>query len=189
MGTINGSTATYQVNVRNHNNETGHYNTHVYLTDKNGKQYMVGGDITVPSQTNINAALSYTGHVQNIGWQSWVSDGEKAGTSGQSLRIEGLKIKVTSSLSGSIEYRTHVQNIGWQSWVRDGALAGTSGKSLRLEAMNIRLTGELEQYYHVEYRTHVQNIGWQSWVRDGAMAGTSGKSLRLEALQIRLVRK
>ncbi len=188
-GTINGSTATYQVNVRNHNNETGHYNTHVYLTDKNGKQYMVGGDITVPSQTNINATLSYTGHVQNIGWQSWVSDGEKAGTSGQSLRIEGLKIKVTSSLSGSIEYRTHVQNIGWQSWVRDGALAGTSGKSLRLEAMNIRLTGELEKYYHVEYRTHVQNIGWQSWVRDGAMAGTSGKSLRLEALQIRLVRK
>ena len=189
MGTVSGSTATYKVNVSSHNNETGHYNTHVYLTDKSGKQYMVGGDITVPAKTTVSATLNYTGHVQNIGWQSWVSDGEKAGTSGKSLRIEGLKIKVISSLSGSIEYRTHVQNIGWQSWVKDGAMAGTSGKSLRLEAMNIRLTGDLEKYYHVEYRTHVQNIGWQAWVRDGAMAGTSGKSLRLEALQIRLIRK
>lgn len=141
MGTISGSTATYKVNVSNHNNEAGLYNTHVYLTDKSGKQYMVGGDITVPSKTAISATLSYTGHVQNIGWQSWVRDGAMAGTSGKSLRLEAMNIRLTGELANyyHVEYRTHVQNIGWQSWVRDGAKAGTSGKSLRLEALQIRL--------------------------------------------------
>ncbi|MGC8141304.1 hypothetical protein ACP3W2_28205, partial [Salmonella enterica] len=34
----------------------------------------------------------YRGHVQDIGWQSWVKNGEIAGTSGQSKRVEAIEI-------------------------------------------------------------------------------------------------
>ena len=97
--------------------------------------------IAEAEQLLVRPVLTYQTHVQNIGWQSWVRDGALAGTSGKSLRLEAMNIRLTGELEQyyHVEYRTHVQNIGWQSWVRDGAMAGTSGKSLRLEALQIRL--------------------------------------------------
>jgi len=38
--------------------------------------------------------LAYRVHVQNIGWMSWVSNGATAGTTGQSLRIEAIQIRI-----------------------------------------------------------------------------------------------
>ncbi|MCI6675480.1 MAG: hypothetical protein MSG78_00925 [Clostridiales bacterium] len=135
-------------------------------------------------------SVSYTTHVQNIGWQEEVMDGAMSGTRGKSLRLEGIKIHVNGDgLKGGVEYTTHVQNIGWQPYVSNGEMAGTKGKSLRLEGIKIRLTGELAQKYSIEYRTHVQNEGWQKWVRDDAVSGTTGKSLRLEGIEIRLIKK
>lgn len=187
-GIISGNTATYNVKTSDHNKESGTYHTHVYLTDKNGKQYVAEGSVTVPSSSG-TTQLSYTGHIQNIGWQDWASDGEKVGTSGKSLRIEALKIKVTSPFSGSVQYRTHVQNIGWQSYVSDGELSGTSGKSLRLEALQIRLTGTVSEKYDIYYRTHAQDLGWLGWAVNDGKSGTAGLSKRLEAMEIRLVEK
>ena len=89
-----------------------------------------------------NASVSYSTHVQKIGWQDTVSDGEMSGTSGQSLRLEGIRINVESSYSGSVQYKTHVQKIGWQDWVSDGEMAGTSGQSLRLEEIRIKLVSK-----------------------------------------------
>ena len=132
----------------------------------------------------------YQGHVQNVGWQDVKNTGGTAGTSGQSLRVEALKIWLNSGrYSGGIEYNAHVQNIGWQGWNSNGAAAGTTGRSLRLEAIEIELTGDIAQYYDVYYRTHVQNFGWLDWAKNGQMAGTSGMSYRMEALQITLVKK
>ena len=74
--------------------------------------------------------IDYQSHVQNIGWQAWVSDGEMSGTSGQSLRLEAVRIEL-NDIDGGVEYKTHVQNIGWMDWVSDGAMSGTSGQSLR----------------------------------------------------------
>ena len=68
------------------------------------------------------ASVDYQAHVSSIGWQSWVKNGLKAGTTGRSLSMEGLKIKL-SSASGGISYQAHVSNIGWQSQVADCALA------------------------------------------------------------------
>ncbi len=134
--------------------------------------------------------VSYTTHVQNVGWQSEVLDGAMSGTSGQSLRLEGIKIRlVNQDYSGNIEYSTHVQNVGWQNYVKNGTMSGTSGQSLRLEGIKIRLTGEMAEHYDVYYRVHVQNIGWQSWKKNDEMAGTSGQSLRLEGIEIKLVEK
>jgi len=131
--------------------------------------------------------VTYEAHVQNIGWQNWVSDGQEAGTDGQSLRMEALKLTGTNLPAGaSITYEAHVQNIGWQNWVSDGQEAGTDGQSLRMEALKITLNGL--PGYEVKYEAHVQNIGWQNWVSDGQEAGTDGQSLRMEALKIEIVK-
>ncbi len=133
-------------------------------------------------------SVSVQTHVQNIGWQNPVTNGAAAGTTGQGLRVEAMKLS-TGGFSGNILYRTHVQNIGWQDWVSDGALAGTQGRSLRLEALQVKLTGELADTFDVYYRVHAQNIGWMGWTKNGASAGTAGYSYRLEAIQIMLVPK
>lgn len=140
---------------------------------------------TVFAQTN--ASIKYSTHVQNIGWQSYFGDGQTAGTTGQALRLEGIKIDLENVPEGmKIKYQTHVQNIGWQPWKYENELSGTTGQSLRLEGIKIQLENAPEGY-HVLYQAHVQNIGWQNWVSDGALSGTTGQALRLEALRIRIV--
>nr|WP_026884257.1 hypothetical protein [Clostridium akagii] len=148
---------------------------------------------TLFAKTNIVKAepatvgVSYSGHVQSIGWQKPVTDGQEAGTDGQGLRVEALKLSLTNAPAGaSISYQTHVENIGWQKAVSDGAEAGTDGKALRVEALKISLVGM--PGYSVQYRAHVQSIGWQAWVSDGQEAGTDGKSLRVEAIEIKIVK-
>ena len=133
------------------------------------------------------ATVQYQAHVQNIGWQAAVTDGAVAGTSGQSLRVEALKVSLKNAdYAGGVQIRAHVQDIGWQGWSTTG---GTSGQSKRVEAMQIRLTGELANHYDVYYRVHAQNIGWMGWAKNGEQAGTAGYSYRLEAVQVKLVPK
>jgi len=132
----------------------------------------------------------YRTHVQRQGWQSWRRNGQTAGTSGQSLRLEGLYMKLSNApVKGSIQYRTHVQSIGWQGWRSAGKLAGTTGQSKRLEAMQVRLTGDMAKRYDVYYRVHAQHFGWMGWARNGQSAGTAGYSYRLEAMQVKLGKK
>lgn len=133
--------------------------------------------------------INYQTHVQNIGWQAEKADGEVSGTSGQSLRLEAIKIKLGSSIDGGLTYATHVQDIGWQSFVSNGQLSGTSGQSKRLEAIKINLTGNAANQYDIYYRVHAQNFGWLGWSKNGQSAGTAGYSYRLEAIQIVLVPK
>ena len=151
-------------------------NQYATETEKNTQQ------ITKPS-------VMYNTHIQNEGWEQDFSkkDGEMSGTSGKSLRLEAIKIKLDNLKDVSIKYQTHVQNIGWQDWKSDGQMSGTSGKSLRLEGIKIKL--ENTEKYSVMYRVHVQNIGWQDWKYDGEFAGTEGKSLRLEAIEIKIIDK
>lgn len=133
--------------------------------------------------------ITYQTHVQNIGWQAEKADGEVSGASGQSLRLEAIKIKLGSSIDGGLTYATHVQDIGWQSFVSNGQLSGTSGQSKRLEAIKINLTGNATKQYDIYYRVHAQNFGWLGWAKNGQSAGTAGYSYRLEAIQIVLVPK
>ncbi len=134
--------------------------------------------------------VSYQTHVQDIGWQGIKYDGDVAGTSGQSKRLEAINISLSNPLySGSIEYQTHVQDIGWQGWKANGQIAGTSGQSKRLEAIRIKLTGEMAKQYDIYYRVHSQEFGWLGWAKNGESAGTEGYSYRLEAIQIQLVKK
>ncbi|WP_303867637.1 leucine-rich repeat protein [Acetobacterium wieringae] len=115
-----------------------------------------GFEIKLTGETADTMELRYNVHVQNRGWlydendpTDWPRDGAYAGTRGESLRIEAVKIVLTDSAGKpvpgySVEYRGHVQNVGDQPqaadcWLADGAQLGTVGSSLRLEALLVKV--------------------------------------------------
>lgn len=141
------------------------------------------------SRPFIYKMIKYQTHVQNIGWQGEKADGEKSGTTGQSLRLEAIKIQLLSSIDGGIVYKTHVQDYGWLNFVTNGQASGTTGQAKRLEAIQMQLTGNAKNQYDLYYRVHAQNFGWLGWAKNGESAGTAGYSYRLEGIQIVLVPK
>ena len=169
---------------------TGPHKIRVDAVSFDGTVQSITRTITVGSDTVADAAVNikYESHVQDIGWQGWMSNGAVSGTSGESKRLEAMYIKL-NNIDGGIRYKTHVQDIGWMDWVADGALSGTTGQAKRLEAIQIQLTGAAADKYDVYYRVHAQNTGWMDWAKNGEMSGTAGYSYRLEAIQIVLVSK
>lgn len=133
--------------------------------------------------------LEYKTHVEDYGWQNFVSNGELSGTTGESKRLEAIVINLTNDYNGTIEYQTHVEDYGWQDWVSNGELSGTTGQSKRLEAIRIKLTDELEDNYDIYYRVHCQDFGWLGWAKNGEASGSEGFSKRLEAIEIIIVEK
>ena len=122
--------------------------------------------------------LKYQVHIQDIGWQESKENGEIAGTVGEALRIEALKIFADFP----IKYRVHVENKGWMDFVSNGEMAGTTGQGLRVEAIEIESEKELVA------TAHIQNVGWQtSIVGKQIKIGTEGRALRLEALTLEYV--
>ena len=145
-------------------------------------------------------SITYSTHVQNMGWLAFVPEGEVSGTVGPGLRLEALKVNLvnTTGLQGGISYSAHVQNKGWMAPVivqNDGVsaaevkgdLSGTENQALRLEAVRMNVTGDLVGLYDIYYRVHVQSVGWMGWASNGDDAGTAGPGLRLEAIQVCLV--
>lgn len=133
--------------------------------------------------------MNYRVHVQSLGWLDPVHDGQVAGTTGLSLRLEA--IKCTPPEGTVCDFTVHIQDAGDVSYrgVQRGVydpIMGTTGKSLRMEGFSIKLR-ENTTGKKLRYRAHVQNIGWQEWKSEGEYAGTRGKSLRMEALEIEFV--
>lgn len=137
-------------------------------------------------------SVLYQGHVQSYGWQEWKKDGDLAGTSGESKRLEGLLIKLQDAQGKEvpgITYKAHVQGLGWTQWLADGAQVGTTGMSKRIEAIRIKLSDKLAQKYDVVYRVHVESYGWLDWTANGEAVGSTGQGKRIEAIQIKLQEK
>ena len=172
--------------------ENGTQNTELNNKDKTMDDYWdwanqnIGTSNVDSSKQEKTDSVTYETHVQDIGWQKPKEDGEVAGTTGQSKRIEAIDIKLNSQYEGNVVYQAHVQDIGWQDQVENGAIAGTSGQSKRVEALRVWLTGDIANHYSIQYRVHVSNLGWLDWVSDGMLAGTTGRGLKIEGIQIRL---
>lgn len=149
-------------------------------------------DTNVSSETNMQIpVLSYRAHVQNIGWQTEVKDGQMAGTTGLHLNMEAIVFNLEDwdFTNGTIRYQTHVQDIGWQNKVIAGQLAGTTGKNKAVEAIRIELTGVLAEQYDVYYRVHVTNFGWLGWASNGEAAGSQGFAYSAQAIEVKLIAK
>ena len=134
--------------------------------------------------------FDFQAHVQNIGWQQSVGNSGTIGTTGQSLRMEAIRLLVDDPVyGGNVRTLVHMQDVGWnQGWVTAGT-AGTTGQSRRVECVRLELTGNLAGKYDIYYRAHVQNIGWMGWAKNGQAAGTEGFAYRMEALQVMIVPK
>lgn len=124
--------------------------------------------------------VAYRSQVQSKGWMAAVNDGTVSGTTGQSLRLEGLQVWPRDP-SESICYTAYVQDQGWQTEVCNGELAGTVGLGKRMEAIKIRVKNGT---HGIRYRTYLQDLGWQAWSADNAVSGTTGQSRRIEAIEI-----
>lgn len=84
--------------------------------------------------------FKYKVHEQGIGDTSLANEGTQIGTIGQSRRIEGIQINVTSIPSGyKLQYRCHIENISWTGWTNSGQYCGTRGQSKRVEAIEVRI--------------------------------------------------
>lgn len=126
-------------------------------------------------------SIIYEVHVQSIGWQGKKKNGETAGTTGKSLRLEALTVKLENT-DAELEMQGHVQGMGWTTIRANGEVIGTIGESLRLEAIKLKASG-----LNVQYRVHVEKDGWTTWKKNGEIAGTTGQQKRIEAIQIKLL--
>ena len=167
------------------------------IQDESGAEVSVQSNenalVSEPSEEADSApGIQYEAHVQDIGWQGAVADGDVAGTVKQSRQLEALAISL-SGIGGNVNYRVHVQDIGWQNQTANGNIAGTTGKKLRIEAVQIWLDGEAAEQYDVYYTVHIQDYGWLKWTKgsqdDSGISGSTGMGLRAEAIRILLVKK
>ena len=133
--------------------------------------------------------IRYSSYVQGQGWQKEVKKNNLSGTLGQSLRLEGFKIRVVGEENLGVKYCGHVQNVGWMNYVADNAACGKPGQGLRIEALQLELTGADKDKYDIYYCLHVQNFGWLAWAKNGERSGSSGVSMRVEGYAIKILPK
>jgi uncharacterized protein YjdB len=128
-------------------------------------------------------------HVENKGDLPLVA-GEWAGTKGQSLRLEAIRVAIVGVGDVlRIEYLCHLENIGDVGHVAQNARCGTEGQSRRMEAIRFRLNGPAAPFFTVRYQCHVQNRGDLGPFADDVTCGARpGESLRLEAVRVWLER-
>ena len=121
--------------------------------------------------------IKYRAHIENIGWQDWKMEGETAGTTGESLRMEAIQISAPFDIWGA----AHIENKGWVDYgkIDKETIIGTVGEGLRLECLKLK--------GNFKYRVHIQNSGWSTWtVADGTVTlGSVGMALRIEAIEMR----
>lgn len=121
--------------------------------------------------------LKYDAWCQGIGWTGQKTDGETAGTTGQSKRMEAVKFDVKSQITA----QCHCQTYGDMNSVLPGNICGTVGESKRMESI------KLDAPYKIQYRVHVQGIGWTDWASNGQWCGTKGEGRRIEAIEVKRV--
>ncbi|MDR2973785.1 MAG: hypothetical protein LBV00_03580, partial [Propionibacteriaceae bacterium] len=138
----------------------------------------------------IGLSLSYSAHVAEVGWQKADHDGNVAGTTGQSLRLEAMKVALEGAPAGSkVSYSLYQRGGGWQPEVSNGGQAGTTGRSLATEGARFNLSGPIATTHDIWYRSHVSNIGWLDWTKNGDPSGASAMGEQLEAVQVLVVPK
>ena len=152
--------------------------------------------------TSDKPIIKYSAHMQTYAWGGKVNPNSEltgkdavknfAGVTGESKRMEALRVNLGTMEGVTLKYRAHVQTFGWQDWVtatpNGNELAGTTGLSKRVEALQLYVEG-LEDY-RILYRAHVQTYGWTNWVDaadPNAFAGVTGESKRMEAFEIVVV--
>lgn len=151
----------------------------------------------------VNGGIRYSTHVEDIGWQNWRADGACAGTEGEALQLEAIKMELTGEIAKfyDIYYTVYVQYSGWTGWAENGQKAGTEGFSRSIEAVRAILIKKGEEAPGSQDRcfakalekdelsvtAHIQNYGDRTFRGMGQVIGTTGERKRMEALSISII--
>lgn len=133
-------------------------------------------------QPKKDTSMCYRAYVQDYGMLDFVTLGEKAGTEGESKRLEALKI----AADFPIKVEAQIQDDGWinYGYINRDTLIGTEHQSKAIECLCIDTGSEA-----IEFRVHIAGYGWSNWTRcDGKCTlGSVGKHIALEAVQFRRI--
>lgn len=186
---------TGKVRMQTYGNKTGSYKDGVLTLGKKGKKKRIENvTLNFKNTTKYEGSLKYRVYVQKKGWTDWKTSGQKAGTTGKGLRIEGIRIELTGELAKhyTVVYSAYMQTFkGKQSWVSDGASAGTPGEGKRVEQIQIKILPRerFGEKPNVVYRMYRDTYKWaKRWYRNGEVAGvTSGSKLNHKGLQMTVI--
>lgn len=136
-------------------------------------------------ETTKQYQIGYKAHCQTYGWMDIVGDGEWAGTTGQSKRLEALVINPPEGVE--LAATAHLQYYGDTPYTGivhgNTVVIGTTGHSIRMEGISIQCvkntTGK-----KLKYQGHCQTYGNTKICSEGEFCGTRGESKRLEAIRI-----
>lgn len=142
----------------------------------------------VPGEPKNDAGVSYHVHCQNYGDFPTVRDGQTAGTTGQSLRLEAITFDSLPEGWVIEEAKVHIQNEGWRSFKNITAgskvVIGTTGQAKRLEMVEFTVKKPAGDKRKLHYQVHVQNYGWLGDTVEGYATGCDGQARRIEAIRI-----
>ncbi|MDL2276158.1 hypothetical protein LJC02_00745 [Breznakia sp. OttesenSCG-928-G09] len=181
-------------NVPNSANLTGKasgagygWQTYNHITSKTvlGKDGKAMQQVVFDLKNVAGYRLEYRVHSSNVGWQSWVKEGNVAGVAGKN--IEAIEFRLVSDDSivvngPQLYYISHSQNIGWGSMMVDSISSGAAGSNRRIESLKIGIDNA--EGYKLSGKVHVQNQGWIDYsnISSSTVVGTTGKGLRIEAM-------
>ena len=85
--------------------------------------------------------MLYMAHIERRGDTPWVPEGERVGTWGESLRLEGFAVKLYGSRAPEFDviYMAHLERRGDTEIHSNGEFCGTRGESRRVEGMLVRV--------------------------------------------------
>ena len=141
-----------------------------------------------PGQPVNNAGIKYQVHSQNYGWLPQVRDGQVAGTTGESLRMEAIKVDPPEGWE--LVVKAHIQNDGWKIYRGivhgNDIVIGTTGQAKRLEMLSFDVVKSPAGSPDLQFQVHQQNVGWKGLTKQGYFSGTDGEATRLEALRLQI---
>lgn len=139
---------------------------------------------TEPMNSN---GLWYQVHVADLGWLEPVHDGMQAGTTGQSRRMEAVRMNPPEGTV--LRVKAHLQDVGWIDYgtiehvdsIENAKIIGTVGEWRRLEAVQLEIAKDGGCWKKLKYQLHLADDGWTGWVEAPYTDGTVGIGRRTEA--------
>ena len=116
--------------------------------------------------------MEYNVYIERTGWSGWKEDGQTAGTTGKSLKLEAIKIQLLNLNEYSVKYRAHIQGTGWTPWVKNGTQLGNVNSGLRIEAIEVKIVHKSSEQKEesikrgVDVSTYQRTIDWKSAAND-----------------------
>ena len=104
VATISGNTASYYVNVKDHKNESGRYETHIYVYDKAGKEAKATTSATVPAAAKPTISNVKVSDVTAAGYKVTCTVSSPFG-------IKEVKFPTWTSNNGQDDIKWHVATI------------------------------------------------------------------------------